>query len=517
MEFPCLPEDRNPLDRHRDSDGAEQDGIEATHAFEGAARAFEQLWDLAHPHLVHSIRPPADRGTWPDLMPPRAPREQYKHFIQRLQSKWRTIVADWRSTGCDGQGWLQQDKISVMPVLAGLPPVNRGWFHAGRLLPRSVEILLSLMAGASWITSRDKLVTLRSSWALRARCRHPCVQHAGNPVRAGHLAGIRLRSKVRVIIVTDPMLRVNCLQLGQDLEQDRFFSDGGVWGVARLWHRTRRLGINESPAESWCGQLSKLWDPVQGPLTGPLVDRLRLCASGVKGNTLDDAVVDKVAATIKAQPFPERHPDKPELFKRRLKQVPSSWLHTSVGRSCVKAVRLTRATATSWLSSVKLAHKAYEAAELSQADIEALQMYERQGPVSLPDVCMTKPQRGVFARATASVRSRMRRELQEQAAMAQAKGKAEGKAKAKGKAKCKAQGKAKAEGTAQGKAKAEGKAEGKAKGKAQGKAKAKRRASPHPVKKINSRRVASRGSRSSTTSSDSSSSSSSASSASARA
>ena len=83
----------------------------------------------------------------------------------------------------------------------------------------------------------------------------------------------------------------------------------------------RGSSINASPAESWCGVLSCLWNPVQGPLTGPLVDRLRLCAGGVKGNTLDDTVVDKVAATIRAKPFPGRHPHKPELFKRRLQQV----------------------------------------------------------------------------------------------------------------------------------------------------------------------------------------------------
>ena len=120
----------------------------------------------------------------------------------------------------------------------------------GHLLPRQVEILLNFLGGAGWATSRDKLVTLQSRWALQARCRHPCVQQAGNPVRAGHLAGIRLKGQVRVIIVADPLLRVNCLQLGQDLEQDRSFSDGGVRGAPRLLHRARRLGINKSPSES---------------------------------------------------------------------------------------------------------------------------------------------------------------------------------------------------------------------------------------------------------------------------
>ena len=315
VESPCPPEDHHPRDRdHKSPDEADQVRTDA-------ARAFEQLWGLAHPHLAHSIRPPADRGEWQDLMPARAPTAQYRDFMQRLQSKWHRAVEHWRTSGRNDQGWLQQRDVFVIPVLSGLPCVNKHWTRMGSSLPRPVEILLNLFGGKGWATSCDRLAALRSRWALRARCHYPCVRQAGSPVRVGHLAGIRLAGRVRVVIVADPLLRINCTQLGQDIEQDRFFSEGGMWSPARLWHRARRLGINESPAESWCGVLSRLWNPVQGPLTGPLVDRLRLCAGGVKGNTLDDTVVDKVAATIRAKLFPGRHPHKPELFKRRLQQV----------------------------------------------------------------------------------------------------------------------------------------------------------------------------------------------------
>ena len=125
-----------------------------------------------------------------------------------------------RSTGHDDQGWLQQRHISVIPVLSGLPLVNKHWARMGNSFPHPVKILLNLFGGTGWAISCDRLVTLRSRWALQARCHYPCVQHAGSPVRAGHLAGVRIAGRVRVVIVADPLLRINCTQLGQDLEQD---------------------------------------------------------------------------------------------------------------------------------------------------------------------------------------------------------------------------------------------------------------------------------------------------------
>ena len=72
------------------------------------------------------------------------------------------------------------------------------------------------------------------------------------------------------------------------------------WHVARMLHRCRHLGGNETPAEKWTGILKTLWNPVQGPCTRTIVGQLKLKAAGVRADGTDEGFVQGVAQSLAA-------------------------------------------------------------------------------------------------------------------------------------------------------------------------------------------------------------------------
>ncbi len=264
-----------------------------------AVRAFAELWDLTRPELEFSIRPPPEWGEDTELLPQHAPVNQYRELLHRLREAWKVELATWKATYTSPRNWLAQRDVLVCPVMSHLPPVSKQWgFHPLPL--RVAAVLACFQPWQVWSHATRNLKDIRGQHSIRVACALPRVtRHLGKVRPRGCLARVSWNN--RLVVVVAECFIPHCEQIACDLETYRSFSRG-TWGVVRLWHRERRRGISEAPAESWCGQLGHLWDPVQGPMTGPLIDRLHLRANGFRGTGLDEHVVSQVCAALDANP-----------------------------------------------------------------------------------------------------------------------------------------------------------------------------------------------------------------------
>ena len=435
---------------------------------QAALDAFSELWKMTQPEVQDGLRPPKEWGNWGELLPNDPPQDLYLALASRLQCVWQNEVKEWEAAGQAKRSWLAQDHVLLSSVMSGFPPVNKLW--SATRLPFRVAILLSRFgAWFTWRAPIKALQALTSPAANMHALRYPCRSfRTGHPsYQSGHLAGFAFANHTRIVVVVDPQLHVCRLQVAQDLEQDRALSDG-LYGVIRVWHRERRRGINEAPAESWCGQLGYLWDPVQGLMTGPLIDRLHLRSNGFRGTLADEEVVEKVASAFHANPFyVKRHEKKMEMrtgltatqfMLQRAHHVPSVWLHTPIGRACTRSVKIHCASVDSWAQTARLAHATYDQAELSVPDIKTLTDFAGANRPSLPDIAMNKFERGKHGKAvTLASKSwqvfRRRRQLESMAMPKAATSKIGiGKALAKGRGKALAKGRGKALAKASGKA-----------------------------------------------------------------
>merc|ERR1712032_1044180 len=106
-----------------------------------------------------------------------------------------------------------------------------------------------------------------------------------------------------MVVVCARNYEPNVYSIAQTLEAEPCYSEDGCWYALRAWHRARRFGITEAPAERWASCLHFLWNPVQGHMTGTLIDRLHLKAIGFRGTGPDDLIVDKVVDALKGSPY----------------------------------------------------------------------------------------------------------------------------------------------------------------------------------------------------------------------
>ena len=76
-----------------------------------------------------------------------------------------------------------------------------------------------------------------------------------------------------------------------------------MWHVVNMLHRSRHLGGNETPGERWTGVLKCFWNPVLGPCTRTIVNRVKLRLAGVRGDGMDEDFVRMVAASFEGDPL----------------------------------------------------------------------------------------------------------------------------------------------------------------------------------------------------------------------
>ena len=330
-----------------------------------AEAAFSELYELARPELQHSHMPPP---TWkpPAVLPSTPPLELYRVFVHRLRTCWGQELSQWKSAGMSDRAWVHQKAAMVYPVMA-LP---------GRRLP--IGVLIRIAQFGVMLPIRVLSQNMRYVSNLEG-IRFNATRSCRGSLRSGFyptgvLVSVAVGSKQCLAIVESPVVEPNTTNIATSIESDRCFTDG-VWAVARHWHRERRRGITTAAAESWCGTLGHLWDPIQGSLSGVFIDRLTLSANGFKGNGLDEAVVRAVCNALKANPLMSKRwrphcgaskcRSPIEALRRRLGQIPHGWLHSALGGTCVASCRFGRQSVSAWLQLAQQSRATYDRADLS--------------------------------------------------------------------------------------------------------------------------------------------------------
>ena len=89
----------------------------------------------------------------------------------------------------------------------------------------------------------------------------------------GSFASFKTSSRTHLVMVVGHTFSWDERAASHDTQSDRAFSDS-FWHIARLYHRCRRMGGTEAPAESWFSSLKLLYDPRHGPGIGALLKGL---------------------------------------------------------------------------------------------------------------------------------------------------------------------------------------------------------------------------------------------------
>ena len=191
------------------------------------------------------------------------------------------------------------------------------------------------------------------------------------------------------------------------------------------------MGISEAMSESWASILSRMWNPTQGPLTGVLIDRLRLHVNGYRGLTSDEHIVDLVAKhlpslkpyrahrSVVRGPHAQHGRDSSALFIARSEQDPNAsalgavMLQSEMARTFAAEFPVgATVSLTQWREATKLHHQQYDRASLGTSDIQVLMRCTSGNTPALPLHVMSKPQRAKWdiASVNRSVRDAQRRE-----------------------------------------------------------------------------------------------------------
>ena len=188
-----------------------------------------------------------------------------------------------------------------------------------------------MVCGSTWECDAQ-LVKAPSITVLRSGCFHVATAKSK---QAGDVAVIHSRGRAQFVVIVDELLRPAVRAIAQSLEANPVYSTG-CWHALRLWHRSRRMGIREAMSESWASILARMWNPTQGPVTGVLIDRLRLHINGYRGLTSDEHIVDLVAKhlpslrpyrahrSVTRGPHAQHGHDSSALFIARSEQDPNT-------------------------------------------------------------------------------------------------------------------------------------------------------------------------------------------------
>ena len=416
---------------------------------EAAVEAFRQSYALAQPELQHTLKPPV--AEWGVLdIPEDPPVEQYRIFAGRVREKWQEEVWEFVDRGRSSLGWVGYEGVLAWPFHR-LPPACRAWTQAPWWL---LQECTKFAKPFFW--SSSKLLRPSGRAVIREICRLAPPESVLRPWWPGAFVVVKVGGVRRLLVVKAGVWQPLDTQIASNIEEDRSFTEG-CWIAARHWHRERRRGITTAAAEGWTGALGRLWDPVQGHSSGTMIDRLHLHAGGFKGIGLDEHFIDIVVAALPCKmTFSSRwlsrlgQQGRKTLRDKRLMRSPSSWLHSPAAVECSRTVTLAKLTPSKWLDSARIARKAYDLANLAQADVDLLSRHREKTKPPLQAFPMTYLQRLRYSKLNKQeryavrlmLRDKMRLRKEEAAAKAPAKAKGKAKAKAKAKAKPKAKGKA---------------------------------------------------------------------------
>ena len=205
---------------------------------------------------------------------------QYKDFRAMLQKRARR-EADWFAV----------DRV----IVCAWHPIVHAILLRARSEPRPACLILAYVGSyPAWCVRPDRV----APWAKSSRSALKCVK---NRTRT---AGGRFTTVYgRIVVVLREEKRLQQHKVCAAFETQANLSKK-CWHVARMLHRCRHLGGNETPAEKWTGILKSLWNPVQGPCTRTIVGQLKLKAAGVRADGTDEGFVQGVAQSLAAPARP---------------------------------------------------------------------------------------------------------------------------------------------------------------------------------------------------------------------
>ncbi len=143
----------------------------------------------------------------------------------------------------------------------------------------------------------------------------------------------------------------------------------------------------EAPCEQWMGQLKYLYNPVQGPTTSTMVQRLRARCAGARGDGSDEPFLLRLAQIL----LPEKHQSQ----------------HRDTKMRCLRSWRIAAKTASSSRGSVLVAGPAAAASSQSSLAVAATAAASSAAASSAASACMDRSVLGTgraAARATSQAR-----------------------------------------------------------------------------------------------------------------
>ena len=260
--------------------------------------------------------------------------------------------------------WFAVDRV----ILCAWHPIVHAILLRARSEPRPACLILAYVGSyPAWCVRPDHV----APWAKSSHSAVKCVKNRTRRIVVVLREEKRLQQhKVCAAFETRPKLSKKC------------------WHVARMLHRCRHLGGNETPAEKWTGILKSLWNPVQGPCTRTIVSQLKLRAAGVRADGTDEEFVQGVAQSLAAPARPWLRAQKGEaIHAYRARQAQhQKWKWMRKGSSLPGAPKPRCASSSAWRKQGREQNVAYAPVRLGVLESEVLNLAERRraGPAFPP-------------------------------------------------------------------------------------------------------------------------------------
>ena len=246
-------------------------------------RAFLELYTELLPDLSATAWPEGRAWAHVSRQWPSAPDMllQYKKFRAMVQKKAQQREADWFAV----------DRV----IVCAWHPVVHAILLCARSEPRPACLILAYVGSyPAWCVRPDRV----APWAKSSCSAVKCLQRVGLREEK-RLQRVGVKNTRRIVVVLREEKRLQQHKVCAAFETQAKLSRK-CWHVARMLHRCRHLGGNETPAEKWTGILKTLWNPVQGPCTRTIVGQLKLKAAGVRADGTDEGFVQGVAQSLAA-------------------------------------------------------------------------------------------------------------------------------------------------------------------------------------------------------------------------
>ena len=272
---------------------------------------------------------------------------QYKEFRAMVQKKAQRDA-----------DWFAIDRV----ILCAWHPIVHAILVRARSEPRPACLILAYVGSyPAWCVRPDRV----APWAKSSCSAVKCVKNTRRIVVVLREEKRLQQHKVCAAFETQAKLSRKC------------------WHVARMLHRCRHLGGNETPAEKWTGILKTLWNPVQGPCTRTIVGQLKLKAAGVRADGTDEGFVQGVAQSLaaptwrRAQNITQKKGGAIHAYRARQTQH-QKWKWMQKGSSLFRALPPRPACPSAWRKRGREQNVTYAPVRLGAAASKVLKAAEER-------------------------------------------------------------------------------------------------------------------------------------------